>query len=249
MRVNWHCLFVVVVAPVLFACATNQVNIVSEIVPEEQSVTFMQEMNFSNDGLPVFSNLLRTKPKHTGEAYFQVLYENAKPQAAYLVGVVGENKADWSRPFATIFHWTDQGLEIAARILENTMDGCMRDQASLKYGDLFGDLFFCSAIGTVGAAVTATGSFLIGTAASAPVFVQELQRSLDPTRERLLIVMRMQYDTVGRLRSYTFELPDDRAGQQVITSQCSYDGNSTRPRECAVSSTPEQIMRRTGYGL
>ena len=209
----------------------------------------MQEMNFSNDGLPTFSKLLRTKPSHTGTSYFQVLYENATPQAAYFVGVVGENEADWSRPFATIFRWTAQGMEVAASLLENTMDGCMKSQSTRKYNDLFGPLFFCSAIGTVGAAVTATGGLLIGTVASAPAFVEELQRSLDPTRERLLIVMRMNYDTVGRLRSYTFELPEGRTGQQVITSQCTYDGNSTRPRECAVSSTPEQITRRTGYGL
>ena len=242
MHINWHCLFVVAVAPALFACATNQVNIASEIIPEEKSVAFMQEMNFSNDGLPTFSMLLRTKPNHVGTSYFQVLFEDTKPQAAYLVGVVGENKADWARPFATIFRWTDQGFEVASSILENTMDGCMQSQSSRKYNDLFGALFFCSAIGTVGAAATATGGLLIGTVASAPVFIQELQCSLDPTRERLLIVMRMNYDTVGRLKSYTFELPEGRAGQPVITTQCAYDGNSTRPRECAVSSTP-------GYSL
>ena len=249
MRIRWCCLFIVAVAQTLFACATNQVNIESENAPQENSVVFMQEMNFSNDGLPIFSKLLRTKPSHAGTSYFQVLYENTKPQAAYLVGVVGENKADWSRPFATIFRWTDRGFEVAASVLENTMDGCMQSQSSRKYSDLFGALFFCSAIGTVGAAATATGGFLIGTVASAPVFVEELQRSLDPTRERLLIVMRMNYDTVGRLKSYTFELPEGRAGQQVIMGQCDYDGNSTRPRECAVSSTPEQITRKTGYGL
>jgi len=239
-----------ILVPTLISCASNQISIAPDITSENQATKFVHSLDFSSDGLPTFSEPFRTKPRQVGTHYFQVLYENSKPQAAFLVGVAGENKADWSRPFSTIYNWTGKGFSVGVRFLEDTLNsGCNNGELERGIKDVFGKLLACSAVGVVGAVVTGTGGFVIGTFASAPVFVNELQHSLDPSRERLLMVMRMSYDISGRLTSYTFELPDGRAGQQFITSQCVYDGGATRPRECIVASTPERITRKTGLGL
>ena len=243
-------LIISLLLPALISCASHQISIAPEFIAEDQSIKFLQTLDFSSHGLPTFSEPLRMKPHHAGAHYFQVLYESSKPQAAFLVGVIGENKADWSRPFATIYNWTGKGFSVGTRFLEYTMNsGCNNGELLSSLKDIFGKLIGCSAIGVLGAVVTVAGGFVIGTFASAPVFVNEVEHSLDPSRERLLMVMRMSYDSSGRLISYTFELPDGRAGQQFITSQCAYDGAAIRPRECIVTSTPERITRSTGLGL
>lgn len=249
MNRKWRRGVIVFFAPALVACATHQVSIPTSVVFSENSVEYARALNFSVNGLPIFSDTLIAKPHRVGAHYFQVLYESARPQAAFLVGVVGENNANWSRPFATLFHWTGKGFRIGTDFLEDMLSECDVDVWRRNFGDVFGQMLACSAIGTAGMVVTVAGGFVVGTVASAPVVIEEMQRSLDPTRERLLMVMRMTYDTSGRMTSYTFELPDGWAGQQFVTSRCVYDDDETQPRECAVTSTPERITRSTGYTL
>lgn len=245
---NWRSLGVFTIA--LVGCASHQVDIAPSSIPETQTVEYVHALEFTDDGLPRFVRPLDSKPRRSGAHYYQVLYENSKPRAAFLVGVVGENKADWSRPFATIYRWTGKGFDVGARFAENTMShGCTSGERWREVGEIFLDGFVCSIVGVVGMAVSGVGGLVIGTVASVPQISQELQRSVDPTRERLLMIMRLSYDTSGRLSGYTFELPEGRGGQQLVTTRCIYDDGVTRPRHCVVESTPEQITRKTGYEL
>ncbi len=234
----------------LSSCASHQVTLAPEAGAGEQTVEYVKALDFTGDGLPVFTNTMYSKPRRTGAHYFQVLYEHSKPRAAYLVGVVGEDKADWSRPFATVVHWSGKGFDVGARFMDHMVNtGCDHGEWWRDVGDVFGEFVGCAAIGLFGAVVAGTGGFVIGAAASIPEFATELQHSIDPTRERLLMVMRLTYDPAGRMTSYTFELPHGRSGQQLVTTHCRYDGDAARPRDCRVESTPERITRKTGYGL
>ncbi len=202
-------------------------------------------MSFAEDGTPSFGNTLASRPKSRGDSYYHVLFDGSRPVLAVLVLVVGENRADWSQPVTTIFRWMGKGFDVGAKFAESTLKGdCVSSKDWPTIPELIFDGFVCAAIGVAGIAITTTGGFMIGSAISLPDFAAQFDRSLDPTRERIVMAVRLSYDELSRLKEYSFEIPDETAWRRVVTTRCLYPDARRLPVDCTVDSASDKASRK-----
>lgn len=199
----------------------------------------VKNIEYDEQGRPVFSNTLNERPTGEGEQFSLVQFVNGKPARSFDIVVIPE-RPDFSRPFKVIFAWTGKGFRAGVTSGKIYTDSVVTEQKRNFNGGTKTGSEAVMAVGQV--MILSIGGFVVGVAAGISAAFQELSHYAVGAHEQVISFTVYEYDFRERISLMKTFLPTD-ISQELIKTEFFYLGEEAIPSKTTITSYPENSIR------
>jgi hypothetical protein len=211
-------------------CAANRVALEGSGTSGTVEV-LVRTIGYDDKGLPVIGPALAERPSRYGDHFSVVRLAEGKPVISYDI-VVTRRKANFMKPFQTVYEWTGKGFMLGANVTGVLVYGAAQvqppqhnDEAAIELAIVFTPLV----IGTV-------GGFAVGLADGIRQTALELGKVVT-NGEQAITCTTYEYDAMNRLWFMHMLTPD--RSRELVRTEFVYEGAGTRPSRTVVKSLVE----------